>query len=523
MDIRYRGITVKATNNTTFVLSVFFRKGALFMSETENEYGNMDVSNAPEIPDDTVSTDVPAVEPTDTESVVSDDVTGTEEAQKDKRPTAFIITFNIIVSLILAISIIATAALGMLAYVFQDMKQSVPNDFENLGINSEIVESLPKDDDIVNIALFGIDNIAKIEQTPDEPITGRSDAMIVLSVNRTKKTVKLASVLRDSWVPVEINGTDRYCKINAAYENGGALLAVKTLNRHFGLNIADYVSVCLYQLKTVIDKIGGVEVDVSEKERQYINQHLQVGGEPVEPIEKSGFVHLNGGQAVIYSRIRRIDGEVSRTQRQQEVVFAMIKKVLSKPVTQYPELLRSILSNVETSLTYDEILSYTAFALDKELKLYNITVPGGTVEAERGVFDDTNGLWVYKYDLKKAQEFFHEWIYGTTEFDNSDLESTITTRPDKPNPSTPNTSSKAQSSNKASSDGNSSEQASSNQASQDYTASDTVSSNTSTNTDVSSTEASSNTPTESNIADTSSSAEVDSQQNQATENASQGG
>lgn len=501
------------------------------MSETENEYGNMDVNSVPEIPDDTVSTDVPAVEPTveptDTESTLPDDATGNEKTPEKKRPTAFIVTFNIVVSLILAISIIATAALGMLAYVFQDMKQSVdfpdPNDFENLGINSEIVESLPKDDDIVNIALFGIDNIAKIEQTPDEPITGRSDAMIVLSVNRTKKTVKLASVLRDSWVPVEINGTDRYCKINAAYENGGALLAVKTLNRHFGLNIADYVSVCLYQLKTVIDKIGGVEVDVSEKERQYINQHLQVGGEPVEPIEKSGFVHLNGGQAVIYSRIRRIDGEVSRTQRQQEVVFAMFKKVLSKPVTQYPELLRSILSNVETSLTYDEILSYTAFALDKELKLYNITVPGGTVEAERGVFYDTNGLWVYKYDLKKAQEFFREWIYGTTEFDNSDLESTITTRPDKPNPSTPNTSSKAQSSNKASSDGNSSEQASSNQASQDYTASDTVSSNTSTNTNVSSTEASSNTPTESNIADTSSSAEVDSQQNQATENASQGG
>lgn len=452
------------------------------MSEAENGYQNKDVNNAPEISDEALQTEELSTEPTDIESIVSDDVTAEEETPNKKRPTAFIVAFNVIVSLILAISIVATAALGMLAYVFQDMRQSVdfpdPNDFENLGISSEAVESLPKDDDIVNIALFGIDNKNKFEQKPDKSIPGRSDTIIVLSVNKTKKTIKLASVLRDSWVPVEINGTDRYCKINAAYENGGALLAVKTLNRHFGLNIADYVTVSTYQLKTVIDKIGGIEVDVSEKERTYINQNLWTAQERVEPIEKSGFVHLNGGQAVIYARIRRIDGEVSRTQRQQEVIFAMLKKILTKPVTQYPELLRSVLSYVETSLTYDEILSYTTFALDKELKLYNITVPGGTVEAERGIFDDTNGLWVYKYDLKKAQEFFYEWIYGTTEFDNSDLESTITTRPDPPKASEPGASSDTESSDGTSSDVISSEQTSSEKTSSEQTSSDSTASNT---------------------------------------------
>lgn len=495
------------------------------MSETNSEHKDPDMTSAPKGSDQSLQTEALDLEPTDTEDNVSYGATTEQEAPNKKRPTAFIITFNIVVSLILALSIIATAALGMLAYVFRDMKQSVdfpdPNDFENLGISSEIVESLPKDDDIINIALFGIDNKNKFEQKPDKSIAGRSDTIIVLSVNKTKKTIKLASVLRDSWVPVEINGADRYCKINSAYEYGGALLAVKTLNRHFGLNIADYVTVSVYQLKAVIDKIGGIEVEVSEKERAYINQNLWTAYDPVDPIEKSGLVHLNGGQALVYARIRKIDGEVSRTQRQQEVIFAMLKKILSKPVTQYPELLQSVLSYVETSLTYDEILSYTAFALDKELKLYNITVPGGTVEAERGVFDDTNGLWVYKYDLKKAQEFFREWIYGTTEFDNSDLESTITTRPDPPKPSQPSPSSDTQSSNGSSSEPTSSNETSSDQTASDNTASDPVSSDLSNGSQVSSNETSSDIPTEGDTADTGSDTEVNSQ-DQSSENTSQG-
>ena len=381
-----------------------------------NDQENQNINNPQEVENNLV------------EPVVQD---GENEQEFQKRPVTALVIFNVVTSLILAISLIATVALGGLIYVFQDMRQSVnfpdKNDHENLGINTEIIDQLPTDD-IVNIALFGIDNHSEVIESKNQTLKGRSDAIIVLSINKTQKTVKLTSVLRDSWVPVEINGTDQYRKINAAYENGGALLAVKTLNRHFGLDIADYVTVSINQLKGVIDKVGGIDVEVSAKERDYINQCLPKNE---KKITKTGMVHLNGIQAVYYSRIRKIDGEFSRAARHQEVVFAIFKKILSKPVTEYPSLLRSILALVETSLDYDEILSYVPLATDSSLELSNTTVPGGIIDAERGVFPDTNGLWVYKYDLYAAQDFFHEWIYGMTVVDNSKLESSVETVPDK--------------------------------------------------------------------------------------------
>lgn len=452
-------------------------------------------------------------------------VTAEDEQPPKKRPVALLVIFNVTVSLILAASLLWTAVLGMGIYLFQDMLYDVnfpkPNDYENLGIDPEIIEKLPTDK-ITNIALFGVDYAEHEDQ--DEVITtfGRSDAIIILSINETDRTIKLTSILRDSWVPIEINGADRYCKINAAYENGGALLAVKTLNRHFGLDISEYVTVSFAQLLTVIDKLGGIELEITEKERLFMNDHPWVNYVKAEPVEKSGYVHLNGRQAVVYSRIRKLDGEVSRTQRQQKVLFAILKKIQSKPLTQYPELLRSMLANVETSMSYDEILGYTDLVLANDLKLNNITVPGGAVPAERGVFDDTNGLWVYKYDLKTAQEFIHEWIYGTTEFNNSDLESTITTRPDPPKPSQPSPSSDTQSSNGSSSEPTSSNETSSDQTASDNTASDPVSSDLSNGSQVSSSETSSDIPTEGDTTDTSSDTEVNSQ-DQSSENTSQGG
>ncbi len=348
-----------------------------------------------------------------------------------KRPVKALVIFNVVTSIVLVLSLLATGVLGALIYVFQDMGKSAyfpdKNDHQNLGINTEIIDQLPTDD-VVNIALFGIDNLSEVAEGKNETLKGRSDAIIVMSINKTQKTVKLTSVLRDSWVPVEVSGVERHRKINSAYMIGGALLAVKTLNRQFGLDIADYVTVSVSQLSGVIDKIGGIEVELTKKERDYVNTCLP---KTEKKITETGLVHLNGTQAVVYSRIRKIDGEFSRAERHQEVVFAMFKKILSKPVTEYPQLLRSILSLVETSLSYDEILSYVPLATDNSLKLNSTTVPGGIIDAERGIFPDTNGLWVYKYDLYAAQDFFHEWIYGMTVVDNSKLESSVSTVPNK--------------------------------------------------------------------------------------------
>lgn len=345
-----------------------------------------------------------------------DSVSNVEEIESDelkkKRPTWLLVLLNSVLSLILVASILATGVLGALAYLFKDMQLDVhfPENNEDLGITDEVIEQLPEDNGIVNIALFGIDNYKKITNN-NKRVKGRSDSIIVLSIDSKNKTVKLTSILRDSWVPIERSSGTKNYKINTAYAYGGPTLAVKTLNQNFKLDVKDYATVSLYQLSTVIDYIGGIDLKITEKERKQINK-CWIGGEPVDQVETAGMVHLNGRQAVGFASIRYIDGDDYRAKRHQKVLTAMLQAVKQKPISEYPALLSKILGQVETSMTYDEIIKYTYLVADSELKLETTLIPGSNVPHKRGIFSDTRGGWVWKYDLGVASEFIHNWIYG---------------------------------------------------------------------------------------------------------------
>ena len=356
-----------------------------------------------------------------------DNVAETDEPQK-KRPVGLLVAFNVVVSIILAISLFITGVLGALAYLFRDMQLNVhfPEEPEDLGITDEIIEKLPEESSIVNIALFGIDNKNKFEGN-SKRVKGRSDSIIILSIDSAKKTVKLTSILRDSWVPIErTSGTKNY-KINTAYAYGGPQLAVKTLNQNFHLNIKDYATVGLYQMATIIDYVGGIDLKITEKERQQINI-CALGGKKIKPVETAGNVHLTGEQAMGYASIRYIDGDDRRAQRHQKVLAAMLEEVKKKPVTEYPALLRKILGQVETSMTFDELIGYATLVADSELKLETTIIPGSNVPHKRGIFSDTRGGWVWKYDLEVASDFIHTWIYGeeTEEDENNNTGSSPT-------------------------------------------------------------------------------------------------
>ena len=340
-----------------------------------------------------------------------------EETVEKKRPVALLVIFNVVTSLILAASILATGVLGFCIYIFGDMRYNIefpsPENHEELGIDPEIVEKLPSG--IVNIALFGIDS-RSIAADNSKTIKGRSDSIIVFSINYDKKTVKMTSILRDSWVPMEYKGTIRNDKINHAYAYGGPTLSVKTINQNFGLDITEYASVSMFQLASVIDDIGGIDIEITEKERQAINKSsFLYGARKDNEIQKSGLVHMNGPQAITYARIRKIDTDMKRAQRHQTVLTAMLKKIKTLPVSDYPSLLRKILGRVETSMTYDEIFQYVPLITSGDLKIETTTVPGKDVKYKKGVFSDTRGGWVWKYDLKEATEYIHSWIYGIEE------------------------------------------------------------------------------------------------------------
>lgn len=314
---------------------------------------------------------------------------------------------NIFISVVLIISLMSTGILSAYAYYFGDMQQGyLPDDHEDLGIDPDIIQTLPEG--IVNIALFGIDSRSRVTQTGGKAVSGRSDSIMILSVNTNDNTIKLTSILRDSWVPIDGH---KYNKINAAYAYGGAPLAVKTLNQLFGLNITDYVSVTLYQLWKVIDYMGGVDIHITERERKALNKLADEENFNVNHLEQSGYVHLDGGQAMIYSRIRKIDGEDFRALRQQKVLNYLFKKAKEMPATKYPSLLKQMMAHVETSLSFNEIISYAPM-LAENPTLMTLSIPGDQVVGKGGVFEDTGKKWVWKYDIDQAKRYLYRWIYN---------------------------------------------------------------------------------------------------------------
>ncbi len=276
---------------------------------------------------------------------------------------------------------------------------------------SEVADQFDFPKDVVNIAILGIDSRSTATTDLKNPVSGRSDAVMIASINTKEKTIKLTSVLRDSWVAMkDRNGNDTHNKLNAAYAFGGAENAVLALNTNFGLNITDYVTISMHQMKNVVDIMGGVDINISEMERTRINHLANDEGFKADIIEAAGSVHLNGTQTISYTRIRD-DGDDNRVLRQQRVMKLLWKKLKKLSADKYPALLKEILRTVNTSLSFDEILKFAPL-LSNDDEIPCTSVPGKGVSAKGGVFSDTKGGWVWKYDLKEATNYIRKWIYN---------------------------------------------------------------------------------------------------------------
>ena len=282
-------------------------------------------------------------------------------------------------------------------------------DRDELGIvETTTAESTNKVTKITNIAFFGIDTRDFLPEIGDQY---RSDSIIIMSINPMNNTVKMTSILRDSKVPIE--GHDA-TKINAAYQYGGPTLAIKTLNTNFQLDIEDYVTVDFGELEQVIDIVGGIDIEITWGEAEMINFYaateMKYEGEGVV----EGMAHLNGAQAVSYSRIRNLDTDVYRAGRQQTVLTAVFNKVKTMSVSEYPSMIRQFLECVETSLSYSDILTLATSVDIKSADLIKNTIPDVNYQPNIwGGIDEDTGAWVWVYDLDFAAERLHTIIYGT--------------------------------------------------------------------------------------------------------------
>jgi LCP family protein required for cell wall assembly len=253
---------------------------------------------------------------------------------------------------------------------------------------------------IMNIALFGVDS-------QDEENKGRSDAIMIASVNGKTGKIKLISIARDTYVDVPEHGKT---KINHAYAYGGAELSIQTINENFDLNIKDYVTVNFDSLADVIDEMGGVELEVTEKERQQINNYLLKG----EKLQESGLVHLTGPQAVSYSRIRKIDSDVMRGERQRKVLECLFQKALDINPLLYPSYVKKFSPMVETSLSNDEILKVASVGMQGDLALEQAGLPNENIESHGQTI---GGVWYFVYDIDQASDMIENFIYKDIPFD----------------------------------------------------------------------------------------------------------
>lgn len=314
--------------------------------------------------------------------------------KKGKRYKKTSLKRKITISLLVIILIIAVIFIVGYKYLLSDLTiNTISDNIQELGISEEI-ENKYKNEPIINIALFGLDGR---NQHADE---GRSDSLMIVSVNKESGKIKLSSILRDSYVKIEGYSNQ---KINHAYSYGGPLLAIKTLNQNFKLNIKDYISVNFNQFVNVVDTLGGIDVNISKREMEEINN--QVTG---QRLSQDGQVHLNGEQTLAYSRIRKIDSDNVRADRQKQVIQAIIQKTCNNK-SNYISLVKTILPSVETSLQYHDILEYIAQFYNKDISVEETTIPGDKENAQGGIYE---GAWVWRYDLDSAAERLHNFIYN---------------------------------------------------------------------------------------------------------------
>ncbi len=239
---------------------------------------------------------------------------------------------------------------------------------------------------------------------------GRSDTTILVQVDGNSKTIRMASFLRDMYVKIPGKGSNR---LNASYIWGGEKLLRQTLETNFGVTADAYIEVNFERLVQVVDSIGGVEVEVSEKERQQVNSilkfyNVQIGdAEGDQLLQESGLVNLTGKQALCYSRIRKIDGDFQRTGRQRKVLEAAFHKVTQLSMAEISTLIMQNISAVKTDLTIFDAIDLIPLALRcKNATFETLTIPVS------GAYKSTtiDGMAVFRPDLKKNRQALKEFF-----------------------------------------------------------------------------------------------------------------
>ena len=279
-------------------------------------------------------------------------------------------------------------------------------------MNYEEIESVAsspmKEEGVTNILLIGNDSRENGED-------GRSDAMILLSISNKTKKIYMTSLLRDMYVEIPGYKDNR---LNAAYSYGGAELLMETIEQNFDIHISRYVLVNFEAFANLVDAVGGVDLELTGKEVEYVNGYLveynillgRPEGTDYFDDLSGGMVHLNGPQALAYCRNRYIGTDFGRTERQRKVLTEVIHKLPKGVLTNPKGLIDGLMPNLTTNLTQAEC--YRLSLMAPKILTYDIIQNSIPIE---GTYKDATHrkMSVLEVDFEANKKFLQENLYGT--------------------------------------------------------------------------------------------------------------
>lgn len=326
------------------------------------------------------------------------------KAAKKKRNRMILIAVEVAV---IVIAIVAALVIWMLGQKGgnEELKSDLVStnvNKDNLGVNEEL-----ESDNFWNIALFGVDSRTGV--------LGKgtlSDCIIVCSVNKETKEVKLVSLYRDTYLNI---GNDTYNKANNAYSQGGPEQAIKMLNTNLDLDITSFATVDFSALVSVVDAIGGVTIDLTSEEITHLNNYQvetsKVTNGKIENVSGAGEHLLNGIQTVSYCRIRYTAGDdFKRSERQRQVINLIIEKAKSMSPAALTKIVQEAFPKCATNIELSELLE-----LAKDVSSYKIVDTTGFPFDKKTDVLGAKGDCVIPMGLEQNVVQLHSYLFGTEE------------------------------------------------------------------------------------------------------------
>ena len=292
--------------------------------------------------------------------------------------------------------------------VIENLKFEPINDITDASSVKDLVKKWATNDgdkfhsrNVINILLVGEDYVDG---------SSRSDAAILISIDKRNHKITLTSFLRDSYTYMNINGDERYDKTNHSYAWGGAEKLKEVIEDNYKVRIDHYIILDFEGFTSIVDALGGITVEVTQAEADYINSTSS------HNVSSGKNVKLNGEQALYFARIRKLDGEAQRTERQRRLITACLSGIKGSSLNELGEVMESLYPYIETDYSEMELLTLGAEAMAGEWFAFDVVSQTAPSEENRRAYNSykthTGNLSVWIVDYVKAAYDLQISIYG---------------------------------------------------------------------------------------------------------------